>query len=258
MSVGLDPVNGLWLAAFPPAWLGAWARPIGNGRTTPSTAGEALAATGADAVLDGAMFERCDAHALAGTDAQRYAASQCASLRFGLRDAASGLSIPPRDPHAGMTIAVANGVASAHDGAAMPDGATFAAQLYPPLVRGGHVVASDAPAGNATEEWRAALAIMDDGRCAFAVGAMDMVAFARALRDAGATQAGYTDGGGSARLAMPAAYKGASENRRVAAWLTARAPDESAGLLFSAGVVAAVGAAAFRLATGGWPWQGGS
>lgn len=253
------------IVAFPPSWLGAWAQPIGRGHVLPARASEALAAPGVVAALDGAMFSRCDsggspAEAAGLSEAQRYALSRCAAPRFGLYDARAGLNIAPTSPGEGLTISVdAAGVAHANDGATIPDGAVFAAQLYPPLVSSGHNVASNV-GSNATAEWRAGLAILDDGRCAFAVGALDMVGFAEALRLAGAVSCGYSDGGGSARLALAdGAVYGAAEDRPVAAWFVARPPSgtdlATAVVTLGLGGVAATGL--WRLLTGSWPWDEG-
>lgn len=248
--------GGLTIAAFPASWLRAWARSIGGNHTLPSSADEALVSGDAVACLDSVMFTICDDPA-GTTESARYAVSQCASPNYGLHDPETGLSIDAGSPDEGVTIAVVNGVASAYGGATMPDGATFAAQLYPPLVRNGVVVASNT-GDNATAEWRAALCILNDGRCAFAVAAKDMVSFATALLAAGATECGYSDGGGSARLAVAGGpVYGASENRRVAAWFLARpptAPGDGSAALAVVGMTA-LATGAYRYFTGTWPWS---
>ena len=75
----------------------------------------------------------------------------------------------------------------------------------------------------------AGVAVLEDGRLAFAVGPMPMVDFARALRAAGAVEAGYTDGSGSAHLLLADGRRwGSGERRPVASWLVVRG-DEAEG-----------------------------
>jgi len=72
------------------------------------------------------------------------------------------------------------------------------AQLYPSLVENGQNTASVAV--NTDTTWRAALGQLASGPMFFAVGNMNMNAFAQALIGLGARHAGYTDGGGSGHL----------------------------------------------------------
>lgn len=202
--------NGLTLAAFDPASLGILALPDPNGTVLPIAPGEVLHyAPNADAALDGPMFDTCG-----GAD---YASAECDVPLFLQYDTQRNVSLPGQRPGVGVLIAVVNGAAMASRTIQVPDGASVAVQLYPALVdRGNPVSPSDS-----TAEQRAALALLDDGRLAFAIGAMSMPAFAQALIDAGAIYAGYTDGGGSTHLVTPDRVRGASEQRRVASWLVA-------------------------------------
>jgi hypothetical protein len=98
--------------------------------------------------------------------------------------------------------------------------------------------------------WRAGLAAMADGSMALAVMQSSMDDFARALQGAGAVQAGYTDGGGSAALVTPDGVAGSSEGRRVATWLTvggAGADGGGASWLEATLVAVAVGTGAWYL-----------
>lgn len=244
---------GLTIVRFDPSRLGLWTRPKALvGQVVPSSASEALVATDAEWVLDGTMFNLCDAPPGA-TEAQRYAASQCARPRFGLYDAARGIDIPSGAPAEGLTIgSYGDGSSFVVDGYTKPDGARVAVQLFPALVRGGNIVASGSV--DTTAEWRAALASMNDGTLALAVAPASMLGFASALKAAGVRDAGYTDGGGSARLASASAVHGASENRRVAFWITVNS-EGSLLPIAALGAAGAVGAGIFRWLTGRWPWE---
>lgn len=250
MSVAISQAYGITLLAFDASWLHAWSRPIGHGRVMPSHASEALA-TGAAAVVDGPMFAMCDSPA-GSTEAQKYAASQCAQSNFGVFDA-SGIDLPSFRPDEGITIGSYGDAAFAVDGFVKPDGAVVAVQLYPPLVRNGANIASDV-GSNATAEWRAGVALLGNGQVAFAAGAMSMTAFANALIESGATDAGYTDGGGSTRLAHGGSFVGAAENRRVATWIVARPPTNTPAALVGLGLVGGLGVGLYRWLTGSWPW----
>jgi hypothetical protein len=163
------------------------------------------------------MFSECSAGG--------YAAYTCGDARFLLFDAAAGVRVASGEPSVGVTVAVdpAGRVSWTRGGAGVPPGARAAVQLYPSLLEDGEVTASGAGEG-AEVTWRAALGQLNDGRLAFAVMRAAMPAFALALRRAGFRWAGYTDGGGSARVATRAGAWGSSEDRRVPAWLVARAP----------------------------------
>jgi hypothetical protein len=251
-------VGAVDLAVFPAAWLGAYARPNGPGALVPARAGDALAATSAAAVLDGAMFDNCDdASKRRPTEAARYAASRCARPLYGLRDAAAGLDLASAYPARGATLGVdAAGVGFARPGWSAPAGARVAVQGYPALVLDGRNVADNAAGHNGDVDWRAGLALLGDGRMLFAVGRIDMEGLGAALVRAGARAAHYTDGGGSARLATADHdWTGSAEDRPVATWLLARAPAPSAaGPLLALAGASAAGVGLYRWITGGWPW----
>lgn len=221
MTTVIERVGSLSLLRFAPSSLGVFAPSIGPNQTRPTTAQEALAA-GALAALDGPMFTRCDAGGLTGTDAQRYAQSRCSRVDYRLYDAASGVSVSSRHPTDGATFSVVGGAAVVRLGDAPADGASVAVQCYPHIVRRGANIASQV--NDTTRTWRAALCVMRDGSMAFALMAAGMRTFAEALVDAGVLEGGYTDGGGSGRIATADEYVGASEDRRVGSWLVVRGP----------------------------------
>lgn len=247
MPSGIDVslVHGVRIAAFDASRLGVWSAPLDASSASPYGPADALTLSGADVVLDGPMFSIC------GGDS--YADATCASVRFEQYDAGRGSSFAGSSGGQGLTIAVVDGQAVVSDGASIPQGASVAVQLYPPLVRAGSVVASNT-GSNADAEQRAALCVLSDGRVAFAVGAMDMVSFAAILASAGATDAGYTDGGGSAALWLSdGTHYGASEQRRVATWLVAGpASGLSALVPSSIGAVALVGGSVVGIGTLLW------
>lgn len=231
---------------FPASSLSAWGKRAPDGTLVPSRASEALAANPrARAVLDGSMFSLCSSGG--------YARADCADLDYLLRG--EGVSDGGENPTDGLTISVTPaGTARVLPGAAVVDGARVAVQLYPTLVRDGAVIVSNRD-NNADRVWRAALGVMADGRLVFAIMVADMQTFARALIAFGVRDAGYTDGGGSASLAVRGDQRyGASEDRRVASWLLAYDPAPPAGLpspFATVAVAAALGAltyAAVRLA----------
>lgn len=241
---GIDvfSTRGVNFAAFDPSWLGVWAEPLSASHTKPHSPSEALAMSGAKAVLDGPMFEHCS-----GGDSD--VTSQCDVIRFLQFDASRGLSFGGDSPRAGVTISVVGGRAVAASGASPASGASVAVQLYPALVLGGRNVASNASGTNGNSEGRAGLAILSDGRVAFCDGFLDMEGFANALISVGATDAGYTDGGGSTALWLEdGTMYGASEHRRVATWLTASPSGllgiPASGWFLAAGAAVVVGSAA--------------
>jgi len=237
------------LVAFDPSWLGVYADQIGGGQVAPHTPGEALTNSNASAVLDGPEFDNCSGQSLPSGNAG-YASSTCSVIRFSQLDAARGVQLAGSNPGQGVTISVVNGQAVATPGDAPAPGASVAVQLWPPLVSGGVIVASD-DGSNATAEQRAALVILGDGRLAFASGAADMVGFANALINAGATDAGYTDGGGSGALWLSdGTTYGANPPRRVATWLTAAPPGTLASATPIGWVDVLVGALVVVLAAG--------
>lgn len=221
----IERIGSLSLLRFAPSALGVFAPSIGPNQSRPTTAADALAA-GALAAIDGPMFSRCDS-GLTGTDAQRYAQSQCSRVDYRLYDAAAGVSVSSRHPTQGATFSVVNGAAVVRLGDAPADGATVAVQCYPHIVQRGANIASRV--NDTDRTWRAALCVMRDGSMAFAVMVASMRTFAEALVDAGVLEGGYTDGGGSGRLATTEEVVGAGENRRVGSWLIVRGPGGGAG-----------------------------
>lgn len=204
----------------------------------PMSADQALASTGADAVLDGTQFDACDG--------LPYATSQCAYPDFLAFDQSSGVSANGLRPSDGVTIGVADGQAFAMPGSQTAPGATVAMQLWPALVVGSTVVA-DNSGSNATQEWRAALAIMSPDQLAFVIGPADMATFANQILQLGATDAGYTDGSYSAALATQDGMYGPTPLRRVPLWLVARPAVPTA---VKAGLIAT----AIALGVGGLAW----
>lgn len=243
---GLASVGGLTIYSFAPSRLGVFGAQAA-GDFAPLGPDDVLAASGAVAALDGPEFDLCAGQGLPAGNAA-YAVAGCARPAALVYDAARGLAAPGRRSGAGLTVSVVGGRAVVAPGDAAAPGASAAVQLWPPLVSGGQVVASDT-GSNAEVNGRAALAVLDDGRLAFAVGRMPMVAFARALAAAGATDAGYTDGGGSTALVVPGAVYGSSERRRVPTWLTVEPAGPGAGVVVGA-LLAAAGVAAVVVALG--------
>lgn len=241
--------GGVTFAAFAASRLGIWSDPIpGTADAVPHSPAEALAASGADVILDGPMFANCN-----GGD---YASSQCAVVRFQQIDLSSGMSFGTESQSEGITIAVVNGTAVAADGAQVPPGASVAIQCYPTLVRAGRNVADNNAGTNATAEMRAGVGILSDGRIVFAAGAVSMSGLASALIAAGAVEAGYTDGGGSTAMWLSDGQRyGASEHRRVATWIIAR-PETVLGSLMPSTASGRFVAAALVVAivTGGYAW----
>lgn len=204
---------------FPPTSLGVYAVPLGApGQLRPLTGAEALQGSGAQAVLNGAMFSYCSGAV------HDYARTTCEQALYLARDTTHrALDVPTRKPDDGVTLAVEGGVVRAYRGGQAPAEAKVALQLYPSLVEDGRNVArAEVNTDNAR---RAAVAVLRDGSVMFAVGRGTMRAFAQELVDAGAAWAGYTDGGGSTRLQRAdGTWSGDPENRRVPVWYTAEVP----------------------------------
>lgn len=201
-----------------PAQLGVWVDPAPGGREVPHTAREALAALPqAVAVLDGPMFRIADP---AHPDYRRYRAGK---IDYHVVDRALGIEDDggSATDTRGITLSVLGNAAFVAKGDRVAEGADVAVQLYPSLIENGVVVAS--PSVNADEVWRAGVGLRADGKLILAVGRGTMRWFAEQLAAAGATQAGYTDGGGSTRLETRERFWGSTENRRVVCWLFAKA-----------------------------------
>ena len=248
MNLQREP-SGLTWVAFPAAQFGIFSAPrtapgARPSDRAPTTAAEALEASGALAVLDGPMFERCEG--------RTYAASTCADLDYLHR--APGLSDPGEHPTRGATLSAWKGGASIAPGAQVDPRAQVAVQLYPALLLDGRNVATD-DGTNTDRVWRAGVGLHPRLGVVFAVmPSATMRGFAEALRALGVVSAGYTDGGGSASLLVRGLERvGSSENRRVASWLVALPPSAPAPAGASrlrwllAGTVLAVPALAWAL-----------
>jgi len=227
--------NGVTFVPFAPARLGLRVSVVSG--ATVRTSGPPA---GVLAALDGPMF------AAIGSGRAR--------IKYRHYDQDAGVDLPTTDP-SGLTVSVVDGAAVVRDGATVVRGAKVAVQLYPSLVRGGAVVArADI---NRERVWRAALCVLRDGRLAFAVAVGSMVAFARALADLGAVDAGYTDGGSSTRLQTDGDAYGSSRPRAVASWLVVRSgvasrggPSTGGGGAIAAGLLLALaGIALWRAST---------
>ena len=222
----IERVGSLSLLRFDPSRLDVFAPSLGGNRSRPTTAQEALA-SGAVAVLDGPMFSRCDSAALSGTDAERYAQSQCSRVEYALLG--SEVSVGSLYPSNGATFSIVEGRAVVLPDAQVAQGARVAVQTYPHIVRAGRNIAN--PEHDTDRTWRAALVLLDTKELAFAIMQASMHAFAAALVALGAVEAGYTDGGGSGRLETADGQRvGSSENRRVGSWLVVRAAEGAGGV----------------------------
>jgi len=212
------------LYRFPAHRLGVYAPSVGAGRTMPVGPLSVLSQSGAEAALNGPMFEVC------GDD--------CDVLDYLHYDPSRGVTAQGRYPSRGITVYVLNGVPHAARGRYAPDASSAAVQLYPPLVWNGSDETN--PSLNTAAEWRAALCIMDDGNLAFAVGGpSSMTSFSRGLVEAGAVYAGYTDGGSSTSLVTPGGIDGSPRRSRVASWLVVNPSGLSGTLVASLGLGAA-------------------
>ena len=181
--------------------------PLEGDRVRPLRARDALTLA-TSAVLNGPMFDKCDPRA-------SYERQSCDRIAYALRS--STFNAPGRHEGAGCTLSVHGDVA----GFGSPqDSADVVVQLAPCLVRGGASIRQASTSSNRETTWRAGVALLGDGALAFVVGRMPLQAFADAIaRELHATDAGYTDGGGSTRLAEHGGAVGSSENRPVASWL---------------------------------------
>jgi hypothetical protein len=237
---GQSTVGALTVYAFPASQLGVFAQQSaigGQGQFDPLGPDEIIASSGAVAALDGTQFDNCPGQNLP-SDNSAYETSACGYPDFLVYDVAAGIRASSLRPSDGITICVANNQAVALPGAQLAFGTTVAMQLWPALVSGGAVVA-DNSGSNSTQEWRAALAIMSPTQVAFIVGVGDMVSFATAIAALGATDAGYTDGGGSAALVTPAGMTAGSSYRPVPTWLIAKQPETVTGIGIALGALVA-------------------
>lgn len=219
MKIETHRATGLQFVRFPAKQLGVYLDSAGLplNRARPHTAAEVLdLCPAAEAVLDGPMFHVADRYAnyetyKVGVLDYRYIDTQDG-------DTADGGALTDRK---GCTLSIVPpGVSLWFDGDHVAPGALAAVQFYPALVRAGRVVASAQV--NRSKVWRAGIGSINED-VVFAVGVATMSDFAHWMLLLGCTEAGYTDGGGSARLAVreqgvPSA--GSRENRRVPSWLT--------------------------------------
>lgn len=253
MTMPFERVGSLSLLRFPARDLRVFAATrdgLQANQSQPTTGLEALRMTGAYAALDGPMFARCDS-GLTGTDAQRYAQSNCSRVEYLLYDEAAGLLVQSRYPTRGATLAVVDGVPTMFDGAVVPAGATVAVQGYPEVIRGGRVVAN--PTSDTDRVVRAGVGIDREGLVVFVVGVGSMYGFGQGALAAGLVELVYTDGGGSGRAQLEDAFAGSAENRRVGSWLLAMRGGSSG----ESGGSSALGWIALGVAGAGawWLWR---
>lgn len=235
----LRNVGGLQLVLFAPSELGVYTKPV-RGGFAPISPATVLRDSGAQAALNGPMFGVCGGQDIPAGNAG-YAVSMCDTLEYRHVDRNRSLDARGIHPMRGLTLSVHDGQATAlsNDWARNDngDGPDVAVQTYPTLVVDGASVAAGSP--NVDRVWRSALALMNDGRMAFAVGLMPMPQFAQALAEAGARAAGYTDGGGSSRIQTATEAFGSTEGRPVPSWLVVRPASSSLGKWLAAGAVVA-------------------
>ena len=227
----------LALVAFPAALLRVRVQRIDARTARPVAPAEAWG-SGDAALLDGPMFALCPDTPRASTEAERYRLAHCDRLVYGIH-VAGVFTTPSLEPSAGATLAVTRGHATLTPGWSAPPGASVAVQGYPPLVRGGRVVASNVGA-NAERNDRAAVGILRDGRVAFAILRADMEGFGAALAQHGDEWI-YTDGGGSAYLGVDGRrLAGSTEGRRVPVWLACAGEESGSGGLLAGAVAGGV------------------
>lgn len=249
MSTPLQTVEGLHLLAFDPRDLGLYAAALNaDGSVMPTTAADALAASGASVVIDGPKFEICSGQPAGSNQVERYRLSGCDKLSYLHHDPAHGLTFAGASAtlHRGAVLAVMNDgsvqfVAASDRASVATADVRVAVQGDPVLVVNGVAQAMVHTDSNDSIVWRVAVGVMRDGQLAFALGQATLGAFAQKLVAAGFVNAIYTDGGGSASMLLADGTRiGASENRRVASWLTVGAAGGSdATPLIVAGLIAA-------------------
>lgn len=231
----------LVLLAFDARWLGIEADDTDGNRATaerPETGRDVLARMpNAVALIGGPMFTP--------EDSSNYAQYQRARLLYRYLDRRRNITVPTRHPERGATLSVdAIGRVTVLDGAREVDGAVWAVQGYPEVVRDGRLEASDRVDTNV--EGRAALCALSDGRVAFAIARSGMADFGRALLalrlegDARVRDAIYTDGGGSTCLALRGTggeliVAHGLEGRRLPAYLIAEPPSSGPGMILAPG-----------------------
>jgi len=175
------------------------------------------------AAIDGPMFDYCCPDTC-GNNYDRYHCGKLLFLHLDTTRPGAEINIPSTRPNEGMTISVANGVASAEAGSVVAEGATVAVQLFPELVRESRNAATGPHSQVPLNTEVAAVGTLSDGRVFFAYHphVSNMRHFAEILLEAnvGVAEAGYTDGGGSARLEVKGVMV-AGPNRRVLSFLVA-------------------------------------
>lgn len=245
MPSGLVQTNGLTAYVFPASQLGVLAQPTADGNATPIAPSDVLAMLPSSlAALNGPAYDTCGGVS--------EASAVCEIPTFAISDSSRGISFAGSRPNNSYTISVVAGQVQVTPGSAVPFGAGVAVQGWLTLVRNGRVVASN-DGQNAETGWRSALAVLDSSTLAIVIGYMDMVGFATAMATyLGATDAVYTDGGGSTALVVPQNTYGSTENRRVAAWLVVNPPvglASVAGTIVFSLVIAGLAAAGYYVLT---------
>lgn len=184
----------LTLIAFDPAGLGAVipARPVTAEEVFRSHPDVLIA-------IGGPMFSFCEGQP---RDYSRY---DCGRVSYAMRDEGRGTRAPGlrSNDRVGVTFSVVGGSLVAARGNAPASGARVSIQAYPGLVEDGQIAVGAPTSGpDAETNGRVGLGVLRDGRAFFAYARCSLRVFAERLRAAGATWAGYTDGGGSSSLVM--------------------------------------------------------
>ena len=222
------------LVAVPPAWLSLELDDTDNNPRTgerPETGRQVIERLPrVVALLDGPMFD----------PEGEYPSYTRARMLYRYLDRRRGISVPSQFPTRGATLSMAGDArAVVMDGAAEIEGAVFAVQGYPAVLRRRSNVATRDK--NRETTGRAALCLLGDGRVAFAVGRAPMWEFGEALRaltDVDVVDALYTDGGGSTTLALRDAngtleVAHGLDSRRLPAYILAEPGPSSPGMVGS-------------------------
>jgi len=241
-------VDGLRLVLFAPSELGVYAKPVSGG-FAPISPTTVLRDSGAQAAINGNMFDTCAGQDLPSDNAGHYRQSVCDIPEYMVRD--GNLFAPGIYPTRGATISVADGVAVVRRGADAPSNARVAVQGYPALVLNGQRQDTAHSGSNIERVYRSMLARMNDGRLALIAGVGTMDSIADAAIAADAQDVVYLDGGGSAWLqTTEGGSYGAAERRPVASWVIVRPAVASLGTWLLAGAAVATGIWLF------WPRPG--
>ena len=237
----------LTLIAFDPAGLGVVIP------ARPSTAEDVFRAHPDVLIaIGGPMFGFCEGQP---RDYGRY---ECGRVDYALRDDARGARVPGlrSNDRVGVTFSVVGGSLVAARGNAPAAGARVSVQTYPGLVEDGQIAVSARTSGpDAENNGRVGLGVLRDGRAFFAYARCSMRVFAERLREAGATCAGYTDGGGSSSLVTRTAGELVGvdaddpRGRRLPSWVvwSSPRPEASWGAILAL-LAAAAGSAALAVA----------